>query len=61
MVVLYAVCHFGKPVGETISSIFGGYLLGILAYKSRNVWGGVFVHVGVALFMELFGFYQMFG
>ncbi len=53
MVCLYAFLHFEKPMGEAISSIFGGYLLGIFAYYSKNIWGGVFVHMGVALLMEL--------
>jgi hypothetical protein len=56
MVAIYAALHFGKPVGETISSIFGGYILGILAYKSRNIYGGIFIHMGVALLMELASF-----
>lgn len=59
MAVTYVILHFGKPIGETISSAFGGYILGVFAYYSRNIWGGVFVHVGVALTMELFAFMQM--
>jgi len=59
MAATYVVLHFGKPLGETVSSAFGGYILGIFAYYSRNIWGGVFVHVGVALTMELFAFMQM--
>jgi len=55
MAATYAALHFGKPVGETISSIFGGYILGIIALYSRNIWGGVFVHGGIALLMDVFG------
>lgn len=58
MVVTYAFLHFGKPMGETISSIFGGYVLGIISYNSRNIWGGIFIHLGVAWLMELFGWLQ---
>lgn len=58
MAVTYAFLHFGKPMPETVSSIFGGYLLGIVALYSRNIWGGVFVHVGIALLMDLFAFLQ---
>lgn len=58
MVVTYAFLHFGKPLGETISSVFGGYILGIIAYNSRNIWGGIFIHLGVAWLMELFGWLQ---
>lgn len=56
MVATYAVLHFGKPMGETISSVFGGYILGVIALYSRNIWGGVFLHGGIALLMELFAF-----
>lgn len=50
---LYCTFHFGKPMGECISSFFGGYILGVFAYYSRSVWGGVIVHMGIALFMDL--------
>lgn len=55
MVATYAFLHFGKPMGETISSIFGGYVLGIISLNSKNIWGGIFIHLGVAWLMELFG------
>ena len=53
MVVVYAFWHFSKPLPEAISSIFGGYILAIIALKSRTVFGGVLIHMGVALSMEL--------
>ncbi len=56
MVAMYAAIHFGKPLGETISSVFGGYILGALAYQTRHIWGGVIVHICVALTMEIMGF-----
>jgi len=56
MVVGYCVLHFGKPLTEAISSIFGGYILGIIALHHRNIWGGVIIHVGVAWGMELIGY-----
>ena len=58
MIVTYAFLHFGKPIGETISSLFGGYILGIISYTSRNIWGGILIHLGVAWLMELFGWMQ---
>jgi len=58
MVVVYAFLHFGKPAGETISSIFGGYILGILAYSSRNIYGGLVAHLGVAWGMEYIAYLQ---
>ena len=59
MVVCYAFLHFGKPLGETIGSVFGGYILGIIAYKSRNIHGGLIVHLGVAWGMELTAYLAM--
>jgi hypothetical protein len=58
MVCVYCCLHFGKPIGECISSIFGGYVLGVIAFYTRNIWGGVIVHIGVAWMMELAAFLQ---
>ncbi|MEZ4387113.1 MAG: CPBP family intramembrane glutamic endopeptidase [Candidatus Krumholzibacteriia bacterium] len=52
MVVLYAMWHFGKPMPEALGSVFGGYILGIIAYESRCVLGGILVHMGIALMMN---------
>lgn len=59
MVMVYAFLHFGKPAGETISSIFGGYILGVLAFQSRNIFGGLIAHLGVAWGMEYFAWLQL--
>jgi hypothetical protein len=56
MVSMYAFLHFGKPLPEILGSIFGGYILGIIAFCSRNIWGGVFIHIGIAWMMELFAY-----
>lgn len=53
MAAFYVFIHFGKPMGETISSFFGGTLLGILAYYSRSIAGGIIVHMGIAWLMEI--------
>ncbi|MDW3194636.1 MAG: CPBP family intramembrane glutamic endopeptidase [Cytophagales bacterium] len=58
MVASYAFLHFGKPIGETISSVFGGFILGVIALKTKNIWGGVMIHVGIAWAMELAGYLQ---
>lgn len=54
MVCTYAALHFGKPFLEAFSSIFGGYILGVLALRTENIWGGVLLHAGIALLMEFF-------
>ena len=58
MAVLYCFIHFGKPFGEALSSFFGGYILGVVSYYTRNIFGGLIVHLGIAWLMELFAFGQ---
>lgn len=56
MAVTYCVLHFGKPMTEAISSIFGGLILGIIAIKHKNIRGGILIHVGMAWSMEIIGY-----
>lgn len=58
MAVLYCFLHFGKPPVEAISSVFGGYALGVIAYETKSIWGGVLIHVGIAWTMELASYLQ---
>lgn len=53
MVSVYMFLHFGKPLGESLSSVLGGYILGVLAIQNRNIWGGFFIHGMVAFLMDL--------
>ena len=55
MAAFYCTIHFGKPLGECISSYFGGLILGVLAYRTRSILGGLIVHLGLAWMMELGG------
>jgi hypothetical protein len=59
MVTVYCFLHFEKPLAEAISSIFGGFLLGIISYSTRSIYGGVIVHLGVAWMMEIAAFLQI--
>jgi membrane protease YdiL (CAAX protease family) len=52
----YCTIHFGKPMGECISSYFGGLVLGIIVYNTRSILGGLLVHLGIAWMMELGGY-----
>ncbi|MGB3006835.1 MAG: CPBP family glutamic-type intramembrane protease [Chitinophagaceae bacterium] len=56
MACFYCTIHFGKPLGECISSYFGGILLGIVVYNTRSIWGGLLVHLGIAWLMEVGGY-----
>ncbi|MBL7844603.1 MAG: CPBP family intramembrane metalloprotease [Cyclobacteriaceae bacterium] len=58
MACLYCSLHFGKPMPEAISSIFGGYILGVIAFETKSIWGGILVHVGIAWLMEVIAFMQ---
>jgi membrane protease YdiL (CAAX protease family) len=58
MAVTYCFLHFGKPPVEAISSIFGGYILGVIAYETKSIWGGIVIHVGIALSMEIAAYIQ---
>jgi hypothetical protein len=55
MAAFYCTIHFGKPLGECISSFFGGLVLGVLAYRTRSILGGLIVHLGLAWMMEIGG------
>jgi hypothetical protein len=56
MACFYCTIHFGKPLGECISSYFGGITLGIVVYNTRSIVGGLMVHLGIAWLMELGGY-----
>lgn len=57
MAIFYCTIHFGKPLGECISSYFGGIILGVVSYHTRSVVGGFAVHVGIAWLMEAGGYF----
>ena len=56
MACFYCTIHFGKPLGECISSYFGGMILGIIVYHTRSILGGLMVHLGIAWMMEIGGY-----
>jgi len=60
MVSTYAFIHFGKPMGEAISAVFGGFILGVIAYRTKHIWGGCIIHIGIAFLMEIMGFIQFY-
>jgi len=50
-VMASCLVHIGKPAAETYSSILGGLVWGILAFRSRSIVYGLVIHwlLGVAL------------
>jgi len=53
MVSVYVFLHFGKPMGETIGSLFGSFILGTISLHTKSITGGIIIHLGIALLMEL--------
>jgi membrane protease YdiL (CAAX protease family) len=45
--------HYGKPLPETLGAIGAGVILGTLAMRTRSIWGGVLIHIGVAITMDM--------
>ncbi|MDQ2076945.1 CPBP family intramembrane glutamic endopeptidase [Marinimicrobium sp. ABcell2] len=53
MCVPYLMIHFPKLWLEATGAILFGLFLGILAIRSMSIWGGVLVHIGIALTMDV--------
>lgn len=53
MIVPYCMIHYGKPLPETLGAIGAGVILGTLAMRTRSIWGGVVIHVAVAISMDV--------
>ena len=53
MCVPYMMIHLPKLWLEASGAILFGLFLGILALRSRSIWGGVLVHAGVAVSMDV--------
>ncbi|OUS26696.1 hypothetical protein A9Q99_15830 [Gammaproteobacteria bacterium 45_16_T64] len=53
MCLPYLMIHFPKPWLESTGAILFGLFLGILALRSRSIWGGVLVHITIALTMDV--------
>lgn len=53
MCVPYCMIHYGKTLPETMGAIVAGMILGTIALRTRSIWGGIFVHIAVALTMDL--------
>ncbi len=60
MAITYMCIHLGKPDLELCSSVFGGYILGILAYRTQHLWGGIIIHLGIAMLFEALGLLRFY-
>lgn len=61
MCLPYLMLHFPKLWLESFGAISFGFLLGILALRSKSIWGGVGVHVAIALMMDCMAMMQTKG
>ena len=52
MMVPYCMIHFGKPMAETFGAIGAGLVLGFTSLKTRSIWLGAAIHIGVAWTMD---------
>ena len=53
MIVPYCMIHYGKPMPETFGAIFAGLILGTFAMRTKSIWGGAMIHIGVAITMDV--------
>ena len=53
MVVPYCMLHFFKPFPETMGAVGAGVALGIIALRTRSIFGGVLIHWSVAITMDV--------
>jgi hypothetical protein len=53
MLAPYCMIHYHKPMLEAFGAIGAGLVLGVLAWRTRTVVWGWFLHYGVALSMDL--------
>lgn len=59
MTVPYCMIHYHKPLPEAIAAIGAGVALGWLALKTRSIWGGVLLHIAIALTMDALALWRV--
>ena len=46
--------HFGHPLSELVSAVAAGLIFGVLAWKTRSILPGLFLHAAMGLGTDLF-------
>lgn len=59
MMVPYCMIHYHKPLPETFGAIGAGIILGAMSLKTRSIWLGAALHIGVALSMDFLALYHL--
>lgn len=49
----YCMLHFPKPFPEPLLALAMGMALGVMSLRTGSIWGGVAVHVSVAVTMDV--------
>lgn len=52
----FVILHNGKPIIETISSIFGALILGYLALRTRSILYGFLIHAFILVSLDIIAF-----
>ena len=55
--VIFAFAHLGKPGMETVSSLFGGLVLGFIVYRIKTFLPAAFIHFVLAMTMDIISVY----
>lgn len=58
MALPYCMIHYGKPYLEAHGAIIAGVVLGTLSMRTRSIYGGFFLHIGVAALMDFLSLYK---
>lgn len=53
MIVPYMMIHLPKLPLEAFGALFFGLLLGVLSFASRSIFGGVALHISIALTLDI--------
>lgn len=61
MIIPYTMIHLPKLWPEALGAIPFGLFLGILSLLSKSIWGGVAIHISVALTLDICALIQTFG
>ncbi len=51
--VPFALAHLGKPAFETLTTLFGGFLFGLVAKRTRSFIYPFLIHLFVAIFTRI--------
>jgi membrane protease YdiL (CAAX protease family) len=53
MCIPYCMIHYGKTFAESMAAVVAGLVLGTVSLRTKSIWGGVVIHIGVAISMDL--------